>query len=86
MTRRIRKRIRNLQDLMIAMRLISFALVIAGYAFLAAWAAGWLASNGWPVWLAFCALIAIVIFGFWQGYLFFTNWEKLRNRKKSLRP
>ena len=74
------RRIRNLHDFLEAVKMIPFALVIAGYVFLAAWVTGWLAANGWPVWLAFCALIAITVFGLWQAYLFFTAWEKIRRK------
>ena len=74
------RRIRNMKDFIEAVKIIPFALVIAGYVFLAAWVTVWLATNGWPVWIAFCALIAIVIFGLWQAYLFFTTWEKLKNK------
>ena len=74
------RRIRNMKDFIEAVKIIPFALVIAGYVFLATWVTVWLATNGWPVWIAFCALIAIVIFGLWQAYLFFTTWEKLKNK------
>lgn len=74
------RRIRNMKDFIEAVKMLPFALVLVGYTFLAAWVTGWLVTNGWPVWFAFCALIAIVVFGIWQGYLFFTSWEKLRDK------
>lgn len=71
------RRIRNMKDFVAALKMLPATLVVVGYAFLAAWVTGWLATNGWPIWLALCAWAGIMIFGFWQGYLFVMTWEKI---------
>ena len=71
------RRIRNMKDFVAALKMLPATLVVVGYAFLAAWVTGWLATNGYPIWFALCAWAAIMIFGFWQSYLFVMTWEKI---------
>ena len=71
------RRIRNMKDFVAALKMLPAALVVVGYAFLAAWVTGWLATNGWPIWFALVAWAAITIFGWWQAYLLVMTWEKI---------
>ena len=63
----------GLKDVAAFGRVLSAGLVVAGYAFLGAWLAGWLDANGYPGWLSFVALPAAAAFGLWQGWLFLTR-------------
>lgn len=67
------KRGDGLRDVTLFGRVVSMGLAVAGYAFLGAWAAGWLDANGYPSWAALGAMIASVAFGLWQGWAFLTR-------------
>ncbi|MBQ6772443.1 MAG: hypothetical protein IJP48_00100 [Synergistaceae bacterium] len=60
----------NIREIILFGKILSAGLVIAGYVFLGVWLCNWLINNGFSVSVALLAVLLIIIFGLWQGWLF----------------
>ena len=69
-------KLKNLREAILFGKILSAGLVIAGYVFLGVWLCNWLIANEWPVSVALLAVLLIIIFGMWQGWLSISKWHK----------
>ena len=61
---------KNLRDVFLFGKILSAALVVAGFAFLSVWCMNWLNENGCPIFISILALPLITAFGMWQAWRF----------------
>ncbi|HCA40346.1 MAG TPA: hypothetical protein DEP01_01765 [Aminobacterium sp.] len=73
---------KGLEDLLLFGKVISTALLIAGYIFLGYWIGRWLFSRGYPDTVIIgCTLLGAII-GLWQGWLYLKQiWRKNKRKR-----